>query len=119
DMQAFSSQFLRGNENNQHQSGTTTDAFGNVRTFTGPGKAGGYAILNLNAEAKLGGGWQAFAKINNLFDRRYATAGALAENPFVGGVFQADPNNWQRESFLAPGAPRAAWVGVRYVFGGK
>lgn len=119
DMQAFSSQFLRGNENNQHQSGTTTDAFGNVRTFSGPGKAGGYAILNLNAEAKLGGGWQAFAKINNLFDRRYATAGALAENPFVGGVFQADPNNWQRESFLAPGAPRAAWVGVRYVFGGK
>ena len=119
DVQAFSSQYVRGNENNQHQSGTTTDALGNVRTFEGPGKIGGYAILNLNAEAKLGGGWQMFAKVNNVFDRRYATAGALAESPFVGGSFQADPDDWRRQTFVAPGAPRAAWVGVRYVFGGK
>jgi hypothetical protein len=44
--------------------------------------------------------------------------GALAENPFVSGGFQADPDNWRRETFVAPGAPRAAWLGVRYVFGG-
>lgn len=119
DVQAFSSQYVRGNENNQHHSGTYTDALGNTRTFDGPGKVGGYAILNLNAEAKLGAGWQVFAKINNVFDRRYATAGALAENPFLGGSFQADPNDWHRQTFVAPGAPRAAWLGVRYVFGGK
>lgn len=116
DVQAFSGQYLRGNENNQHQSGTFTDAFGNVRSFEGPGKTGAYAVLNLNAEAKLGGGWQAFAKVNNVFDRRYATAGTLATNPFVGGSFQSNPADWRHESFVSPGAPRAAWLGLRYVF---
>jgi outer membrane receptor protein involved in Fe transport len=119
DVQAFSSQYVRGNENNQHQSGTVTDALGSTRSFDGPGKLPGYAILNLNAEAKIGGGWQLFAKINNVFDKQYATAGALAENPFVGGSFQANPDDWRRETFVAPGAPRAAWLGLRYVFGGK
>ena len=78
------------------------------RTFDGPGKVGGYAVLNVNAEMGLGAGWQAFARINNLFDRRYASGGALAENPFVGGSFQANSDHWRRESFVAPGAPRAA-----------
>ena len=119
DLQAFSSQLLRGNENNLHRPGTYTDVNGETRTFDGPGKVGGYAVLNLNAEMGLGGGWQAFARINNLFDRRYASGGALAENPFVGGSFQANSDLWRRESFVAPGAPRAAWVGVRYLFGGR
>ena len=92
---------------------------GETRTFEGAGKVGGYAVLNLNAELGLGAGWQAFARVNNVFDRRYASAGVLAENPFVGGAFQANPDNWRRESFVAPGAPRAAWVGVRYLFGGR
>lgn len=119
DVQAFSSQYVRGNENNQHQSGTYTDINGNTRTFAGPGKVGGYAILNFNAEVRLGGGWQVFAKVNNVFDKRYATAGALAENPFASGSFQANPDDWHRETFVAPGAPRAGWLGLRYVFGGK
>ncbi|UCV12803.1 TonB-dependent receptor [Dechloromonas denitrificans] len=117
DVQAFSGQYARGNENNQHQSGTFTDALGNTRTFDGPGKTAGYAILNLNGEARLGGGWQMFAKVNNVFDKRYATAAALAENPFAGGSFQIDSGNWRRETFVAPGAPRAAWIGLRYAFG--
>jgi outer membrane receptor protein involved in Fe transport len=121
DVQAFSSQYARGNENNAHQSGTYTDSLGTTRTYSGDGKIGGYAILNLNGDLKLGGGWQAFAKVNNVFDRRYATASALAENPFVGAGNAFDPNaaNWRHETFVAPGAPRAVWVGVRYVFGGK
>jgi outer membrane receptor protein involved in Fe transport len=119
DVQAFSGQYVRGNENNQHQSGTTTDAFGNTRTYDGPGKVPGYAILNVNAEAKLGGSWELFAKVNNVFDKHYATAGLLAENPFVGGSFQTNPGDWHRETFVAPGAPRAAWLGVRYVFAEK
>lgn len=102
DMQAFSGQYVRGNENNQADGG----------------QLGGYAVFNMNAEAKLGGGWQLFAKVNNVFDRKYATAGLLGVNPFVGG-FQPDPANWQAETFVTPGAPRAAWVGVRYAFGGK
>jgi outer membrane receptor protein involved in Fe transport len=114
DVQAFSSQYLRGNENNQHQAGTYSGT-----TFDGPGKISGYAILNVNAEAKLGGGWELFAKVNNVFDKHYATAGLLAENPFVGGSFQSNSADWHRETFVAPGAPRAAWVGLRYAFGGQ
>jgi len=119
DIQAFSSQYARGNENNQHQAGTYTDSLGTTRTFDGAGKIPGYAILNLNGEAKLGGGWQLFAKLNNVFDKRYASAAALAENPFnAAGAFLGNTATWHRETFVAPGAPRAAWLGVRYVFGG-
>jgi len=117
DVQAFSGQFARGNENNQHQSGTATDAFGASRNFEGAGSIPGYAILNLNAEASLGAGWQVFARINNVFDKHYATAAALAENPFAAGAFQVSSGDWQRETFVAPGAPRAAWIGMRYAFG--
>jgi iron complex outermembrane receptor protein len=119
DLQAFSGQYARGNENNQHQSGSATDAFGNTRTFDGPGKTPGYAILNLNAEARLSANLQIFGKINNVFDKHYATAAALAENPFANGSFQIDSGDWRRETFVAPGAPRAAWIGLRYSFDAK
>ena len=111
DVQAFSGQYVRGNENNRHQDDGSS--------HLGSGRLAGYAILNLNAEARLGGGWQAFAKVNNVFDHKYATAGLLGTNPFIGGAFAPDPANWQRETFVTPGAPRAAWIGIRYVFGGK
>lgn len=119
DIQGFSSQVARGNENNRHQAGTATDLFGTSRTFAGPGRLPGYAVVNLAGEADLGAGWQAFAKINNVFDRRYGTAAALATNPFAAnGAFQIDSTTWRHETFVAPGAPRAAWIGVRYAFGG-
>ncbi|HEX6736049.1 MAG TPA: TonB-dependent receptor [Azonexus sp.] len=117
DVQAFSSQYARGNENNAHHAGDATDAFGNTRSYGGSGKTSGYAILNLKAEAKVARGWDVFARVNNVFDKRYATAAALAENPFAAnGSFQTDSEDWRRETFVAPGAPRAAWLGVRYSF---
>ncbi|WP_153146070.1 TonB-dependent receptor [Dechloromonas sp. H13] len=120
DVQAYSGQYARGNENNQHQAGEATDAFGNTRSFDGAGRLPGYAILNLFAEANLGAGWHVFGKINNVFDQRYGTAAALAENPFAGnGAFRSDSGTWRHETFLAPSAPRAAWIGLRYTFGGK
>ncbi|HEX6736122.1 MAG TPA: hypothetical protein VF096_15045, partial [Azonexus sp.] len=66
---------------------------------------------------KVARGWDVFARVNNVFDKRYATAAALAENPFAAnGSFQSDSEDWRRETFVAPGAPRAAWLGVRYSF---
>ena len=118
DLQAFSSQYARGNENNEHQSGSATDQFGNSRDFSGAGRVPGYAILNLNGNFDLGAGWEFFGRVNNLFDKRYGTVAALAENPFdSNGAFQNNSDNWKHETFIAPGAPRAAWVGVRYRFG--
>lgn len=118
DFVAFSSQYARGNENNRHRSGDATDAFGETRTFEGSGKIAGYGVLNLNADYKLGGGWTLFGRVNNVFDRKYATGGALAENPFdAGGAFQTNSGDWARETFYAPGAPRAGWIGLRYRWG--
>jgi outer membrane receptor protein involved in Fe transport len=117
ELQAFSSQFARGNENNEHQAGTASDQFGNARDYSGAGSLPGYATLNLNGNLDLGGGWALFARVNNLFDKRYGSVAALAESPFDRqGGFTNNSDNWQRETFIAPGAPRAAWLGLRYRF---
>ena len=34
-------------------------------------------------------------------------------------VAMTNSDNWARETFYAPGAPRSAWVGLRYQFSGK
>lgn len=114
DLVAYSSQYLRGNENNAHQPGTYSDILGGgPRSFLGAGTAAGYAVLNLAAKVKLDKHWRLVARLNNAFDRHYATAGALAENPFnVAGVFQTNSDDWTRESFYAPGAPRSIFVAI-------
>lgn len=104
---AYSEQYVRGNENNRHKPNDE---------FEGSGKVPGYAVVNLTADYRFAPGWTAFGRVDNLFDKRYATGGALAENPFVGAgnAFAADPDEWRHEQFIAPGMPRAAWLGIRY-----
>ena len=111
---AYSRQFVRGNENNQHGAGTVTDNFGNTRTFEGAGTVPGYAVANLRAAFDLAPRWQLLGSITNLFDRRYATAGTLGESAFPNGRFVADSDAWRRDTFYAPAAPRAFFVGLRY-----
>ncbi len=113
---AMAGVYARGNENNQHQAGTVTDPIGgDTRTFTGPGKTEDYAVLNLVTNYRLTSQWQVFGRINNVFDSRFNTAAILAENPFnAAGSFQTNSDLWARETFYGPGAPRAAWIGVRY-----
>lgn len=110
---AYSWQYARGNENNLHQAGTATSNLGNTRTFDGAGAIPGYAIVNLQAKYRLRPNIEPFLHIDNLFDRRYATAGLLGENAFAQGTFDTT-GNWRAESFYAPGAPRAFWIGVRF-----
>jgi iron complex outermembrane recepter protein len=102
---AVSRQFARGNDNNAHQADGVN--------FLGSGEIAGYALLNLNLSCKLGKGFQLFAKVSNVFDRRYATAGALRQNFFPGGTLTA-PGGQTNETFYAPGAPRGVWVGLEY-----
>ena len=111
---AYSDQYARGNENNQHQAGTGSGG----DDFQGSGRVPGYAILNLTTRYKLGQSWEVFGKINNVFDNEYSTGAILAENSFdAAGNFQIDSANWTHETFYAPGAPRAFWVGVKYSMG--
>lgn len=107
----FSDQYARGNENNQHQADGVT--------YFGSGKIGGYGVLNLDTRYTLPNtGWQVFAKVNNVFDREYYTSGMLGNNLFTaaGGAFDTTGTG-ANETFLAPGAPRAGWIGIRYDFG--
>lgn len=102
-MMAFGGVYARGDENNQDEHG----------------KIPGYAVFNLDANWKFHSNWSAFAKVTNLFDKDYETMGILGENTFTGAGNTFDTTlSWQDEQFRSPGAPRAAWVGIRYAFGG-
>jgi outer membrane cobalamin receptor len=94
---AFSDKYMHGNENNAQADG----------------KIAGYAILNLDSRYQFSKtGWQAFAKVNNVFDTEYSTGGMLGQNWFTNaGAFASGESDAR---FVAPGAPRAGWVGLRY-----
>ena len=109
----YSSQYVLGNENNNHRR-NSPDCDGGDECATGKGKLSGYFVVNLDTQYNIGNGWRAFAKATNIFDRDYNLAGRLAESLF-------DPNTQQfgeESKVLAvlPGAPRAAWLGLRYEF---
>ena len=106
---AFSSQYVRGNENNQHQAGTFND-----RTFEGSGTVPGYAVVNLTAAWNFTPQWELLGRVSNLFDKRYSTSGQLGEDAFPNGSFESDPELWRNDTFYAPGAPRALWVALRF-----
>ncbi|MGB7989851.1 MAG: TonB-dependent receptor [Candidatus Methylophosphatis roskildensis] len=108
-MVAFSSQYARGNENNAHQPDGVE--------FLDSGKIGGYSVFNLTTNYEFGNGLELFAKVSNVFDKKYATGAILAENIFQ-DVRSAAASEERGETFIAPGAPRAGWIGVRYRFGG-
>jgi iron complex outermembrane recepter protein len=55
-----------------------------------------------------------FARVNNVFDRQYANFGILGFNVFADAARSFDPANAMAEPFLGLGAPRGAWLGLRY-----
>ncbi|NOT12826.1 MAG: TonB-dependent receptor [Methylococcaceae bacterium] len=134
-MVAHSSSFVRGNENNEHtqgafnyreQSNLTGDGYVMVqgRQFKDAGTVPGYAIFNLKSRYEVFKGFSVFGLVNNIFDRRYASAGRLGINPFspseLGTIgpsgWNYNSNDWQSSTLIGPGAPRAYWVGMEYRF---
>lgn len=89
--------FARGDENNVN------------------GRVPGYALVNLDARYRLDRSWSLFARMNNVFDRRYENFAILGENFFPGGIY--NPGAAFSEPFYGVGAPRGFWVGVRYDMG--
>ena len=106
-----SSIYVRGNENNLHAADGVN--------FSGTGQLPAFTVLNLTGEWRFAPGWELFGRINNVFDKRYATGGLLAVNAFDGTGTIQPPANWRNEQFNTPAAPRSAWVGVRWNFGDK
>lgn len=123
----ISQTYLRGNENNEAQAGSCTSAgSGNYYTnscYRGNGKNPGYTVFNLSAAFKPKTDWTIFGRVNNLFDRDYTSGGALGVTPYgtdgAVDMYSATRTRAHGENFLAPGAPRTAWIGVRWEFGGK
>jgi outer membrane receptor protein involved in Fe transport len=110
----FSDQFVHGNENNAHQANTENCTEDGNRSC--PGKLSGYTVVNLDTQYDAGQGWKLFAKAVNIFDKEYYSSGRLAESYFSPtGTWGTDDRG---VTGVVPGAPRAAWVGLRYEFGG-
>lgn len=114
---AVSHSLVRGNENGQHQA--------QAPHYIGSGKVPGYGVMNFNTSYRYTPKLTFFGQVNNLLDKRYASAGQLGATAFsANGAFQARPFGGsaaagyplEHSTFNAPGAPRALWVGLRYAF---
>ena len=93
-----SNSYARGDENNR-------DA---------RGKVPGYTVVNLDSRYKFTNNLEMFARVNNLFNREYANFGILGRNFFAGPNRTFDGDNPANEQFRGYGAPRGAWIGLRY-----
>ena len=108
-----SGSYLHGNENNANQAGATNGA-GQYISPDGTGWIPSYSVVNLQGTYRLGEAVQLFARVVNLFNQTYATAGFLASNTFTpSGAFRPNPDDWTNENAISPGAPRGIWAGVR------
>lgn len=97
--------FARGDENNQDINGLLP----------------GYSVLNLDGRYLFSRRFVIFARINNVFDRRYANFGVVGRNFFTGPGKTFGPAEGfdpVPEQFRGPGAPIGAWIGARYSVGG-
>ena len=109
----FSDRYMMGNENNQNDNSRLQ------------GKTAGYTVVNLDTNYASASGWSLFGKVNNLFDTDYSNGGRMGQsildasgnlNPSVGPDSDGKFSTNRNVSMVAPGAPRAAWVGLRWEF---
>ncbi|MBY0237704.1 MAG: TonB-dependent receptor [Burkholderiaceae bacterium] len=70
----------------------------------------GHALLNLRASHQLSRGWEAWAQVRNLADRRYADSASSS----YAGTGTYNPNT---QNQYTPGAPRSVMLGLTYVYG--
>jgi outer membrane receptor protein involved in Fe transport len=106
----------RGNENGLH----VPDG----QSFLGPGGSPGFAVVNLGATCRLSTRAELFVNTNNVFDRRFYSAsqlgpaGILPNGNFIARPLPPSGGEYPifQSTFFAPGAPRAAWLGLRLRF---
>ncbi len=69
-------------------------------------------VVNLQGTYHIGKHVEIFARVVNLLDKQYATAGFLTTNTFnPNGTFRSNPSNWTNENAVSPGTPRALGSG--------
>ncbi|HEU0198693.1 TonB-dependent receptor [Rhodanobacter glycinis] len=101
-VRAYSGQYAVGDENNQDDHGQVP----------------GYALLDLDITWQAARHLSLFAKVQNVFDRRYFISGQLSDNVFDTPQRLIDATGPGTSTlFVAPGAPRGCFVGLSYRFG--
>jgi len=115
-LSVVSGSYLHGNENNANQAGGTNGE-GAFIAPTGTGWIPSYALVNLQGTYGLEKSVDLFARIVNVLDKQYSTAGFLTTNTFnPNGTFRSSPLDPTHENAVSPGTPRAVWAGVRLHF---
>jgi outer membrane receptor protein involved in Fe transport len=114
---AVSGSYLHGNENNANVAGTTDAATGAYISPDGTGRIPGYVQVNCNGTYRFNDNLEIFARMTNVLNRNYYTAGFLTQSVYTpNGTFIANPGNWSNENNVVPSAPREIWGGVRMTF---
>jgi outer membrane receptor protein involved in Fe transport len=112
-----SGSYLHGNENNANVAGTTDAATGAYISPDGTGWIPGYVQLDCNGTYRFNDNLEIFARMTNVLNRNYYTAGFLTQNVYTpNGTFIPDPDGWANENNVVPSAPREIWGGVRMTF---
>ena len=104
DMRLVSRTQLRGDEGHQ---GLVNGAGEELS-----GRVSGYAVWNVHTILSLSEHIGLWGTLENVLDKEYATGGAYNFNANAERLGRAI----NVERFLAPGAPRAAWAGLRVTF---
>ena len=72
-------------------------------------------MVNLQAAYRITKRAELFGRVQNLLDKRYATAGFLTTSAFnANGTFIPNPANWTNQNAVSPAPPRGIWVGARF-----
>lgn len=96
DLLSNGGQVLRGDESNQLD------------------EVSGYTTVSMRARYSMNEKMELFAKVDNLFDKEYESFGLLGEEP--GELEVPIIEDLTNPVFLGAGAPRAAFIGLRYNF---
>lgn len=102
-----SGSFLHGDENNANVAGGTNGE-GAFISSTGTGWIPSYAVINLQSTYHVNKYAEIFARLVNVANKQYSTAGFLTSNSFTpNGTFETDPDDWTNENSVSPAQPRA------------
>lgn len=116
DLHAVSSLVTQGNEDGLTEDADDDDDAAGQRANW---RVHGYMLLGLRASYRPADKWEVFARVSNVFNRRYETFGAVAPDLFPHGRLLApheEEGEAEQARFVAPGAPRSIVAGLRYRF---
>jgi outer membrane receptor protein involved in Fe transport len=80
------------------------------------GKIPGYFLIDFDTAYDVTKRFRVFATVTNVLNKRYASYGVLGQNFFNGPNHTFNGQSPVNEQFVGAGAPRGAWIGVRYAW---